>query len=175
MTTLTVIALDPGGTTGWSMFRTSLIEIDGALPEMYDAKWTQGQLGPHEHHSELYTFLELMTTQRTYIITESFEYRNRARAGLDLSSKEYIGVTKLFVQQRGLEGFYYEQTASQAGVGGHGFVKDGNIKKLGLWNAGHVNRHANDATRHLLWWLINSAPVSIKDIMRPQLLEKGWK
>lgn len=163
---LTVIALDPGGTTGWSMFRAEVMPTpDGE--ELFNARWSQGQLGPHEHHDQLYGFLELQQTMQTYVICEGFEYRNRARAGLVLVSKEYIGVAKLFCIRNKVS--YGEQTAAQ----GKGFVKDANIKKLGMWMPGKP--HANDATRHLLWWLINAAPVSIKDNLREPLLEKGWK
>jgi hypothetical protein len=157
-----VIALDPGGTTGWATFAADRMP-DG---ELYAGVWRRGHLGPGQHHDLLYAFLEMETVATTHIVSESFEYRNRARAGLVLDSKEYIGVTKLFCQQRKL--IYYSQTAAQ----GKGFVKDDNIKRLDLWRPGW--KHAMDATRHLLYFLIHNPVVSAPDLRR-QLLEAGWK
>jgi hypothetical protein len=54
------------------------------------------------------------------------------------------------------------QTPAQA----KGFVKDANLKKLGVWFPGQ--RHAMDAMRHLTFWMVNKEG-------RKDLLTKGWK
>jgi hypothetical protein len=82
-----IIALDPGGTTGWTT---------------YDGQgYVQGYFGPEEHHEELFSFLERQRHQDTRVVYESFEYRHnqdKQRATVELISKEYIGVIKLFYQ-----------------------------------------------------------------------------
>lgn len=159
----TIIALDPGGTTGWAYWRAEVLQDPTTEEyEFYKESWDCGQLGPSEHHLDLYNFLGGQETEDYTIVSESFEYRNKSRPGLDLSSKEYIGVAKVFCQERGIP--YYEQTASM----GKGFVKDANIKRLGLWSSGW--KHAMDAYRHLLYYMINTDRIT----PRLELLKKGW-
>lgn len=166
MTTITILALDPGGTTGWARFRAlAMYNPILSQTEYYDTKWTRGQLGPEPHHQALTTLLEMSYTEEYHIVCESFEYRNNSRAGLVLDSVEYIGVTKLFLlQEKRFNVSLHMQTASM----GKGFVKDENIKKLGLWFPSQ--KHAMDATRHLLYYMINTA-----GIMKQDLLTRGWK
>lgn len=137
--TTTILALDPGGTTGWALARWG---------DEGDLKWHCGHIGPEEHHKELYDFLGMQQTDNYTIVTERFEYRNTSRPGLVLMSREYIGIVKLFHKERG--GSLRFQNASQA----KGFVKDRHIKELGLWSPGF--QHAMDAYRHLLYYIIMS-------------------
>lgn len=159
-----ILALDPGGTTGWAT-----LDSFNAL----DMRWNCGQIGPDEHHTELYDFLGFQQEKDFVVVCERFEYRNQSRAGLDLISKEYIGVTKLFHQKR-MQFFGQAlvfQNASQA-VGDKSIVQDRHVKKLGLWypNA----RHAMDATRHLLYYVISSTRAP-EQLLARELLERGWK
>lgn len=164
-----IVALDPGGTTGWATY-TEYPEAD--KPEQ---KFACGQIGPFEHHKDLYDFLGMQQTDDTIVVCESFEYRNERRPGLVLISKEYIGVAKLFVAERGFESeenflHYKEQTASKA----KGFVKDTNLQKLGLWSSGFP--HAMDAMRHLLYYMINdNAGFNNMKKGTYELLKQGWK
>lgn len=161
----TAVALDPGGTTGWAAFRAERIwnPLEERF-EYFDESWTCGQLGPGDHHNELDILLGTLHTEAYHIICERFEYRNRSRPGLDLSSREYIGVAKRFCQERSVP--YWPQSAAQ----GKGFVKDRHIKNLGLWFPGQ--KHAMDATRHLLFWFVHT----YEDKRFGQhLLEKAWK
>jgi hypothetical protein len=152
-----VIALDPGETTGWALYRGDAAEGT--------SKFTCGQIGPYEHHNELDILLGHMQGEGEYtIVCERFEYRNNSRAGLNLMSREYIGVAKRFVQER-REVEYVMQSAAQA----KGFVQDRHIKKLGLWSPG--DKHAMDAYRHLLYYLVNTADYPIGK----RLLEEAWK
>jgi hypothetical protein len=129
-----VIALDPGGTTGWATY-------DGN-------EYKCGQLGPEEHHQQLYGLLEFMETDPDFIVvTESFQYRQgKWRPNVSLMSREYIGVTKLFCANNVHD--YVEQTAAQAKA----LVTDDKVKAMGLWHTGWP--HAMDATRHLLFYLV---------------------
>lgn len=99
--------------------------------------------------------MELQTVSELIIVCESFQFRQgKQRAGIVLDSCEYIGVVKLFYQQRKKSlpnSFQLDlrmQTAAQAKT----FVTDDKIKKLGLWAPGQ--KHAMDAMRHLLFTLL---------------------
>lgn len=159
-----VLALDPGGTTGWATY-TARVVVDPFTNavEYKDEGWNCGQLAG-EHHSELWKLLLDNQSHDYQLVCERFEYRNTARSGLVLDSREYIGVTKLFAQQRRLP--LTLQNASEA----KGFVRDSHLKRLALWSSG--NPHAMDAMRHLLFWLTNRYE---DKNFRKMLLERGWK
>jgi len=168
----TIIALDPGGTTGWATFNADYVEgPDGA--ELYNAEWRCGQLDGGKHHKELAILLEMNHTQHYQIVCESFEYRNRSRPGLELVSKEYIGVAELVAQDRKLPPVVY-QTAAQGKVRNKttAFVKPTNLKRLGLWIPG--NDHAMDGYGHLLYYIIHSKRPEFRPL-RHDLIEKGWR
>lgn len=116
--------------------------------EWYDEVFACGQLGPEEHHDELYGFLELQQVAQTRIICETFEFRGDDRTGINLMSREYIGVTKLFSQQRGV---VVEWQGPHVVGDKKAFVMDDHVKRMGLWVPGQ--RHAMDARRHLLYYM----------------------
>lgn len=158
----TAVGLDPGGTTGWASYQANVLTNVPTHPRGWwrEEKWNCGQLDPPAHHNQLYTLLELRHTAEFHIVCESFEYRNESRAGLELVSKEYIGVVNLFVQQRGLHlpndyPKVHYQTAALGKVSNKSFIQKRHLQTLGLWSPGHENRHAMDAYGHLLYWLIN--------------------
>jgi hypothetical protein len=95
------------------------------------------------------------------VVCESFEFRQHDdyRTGVDLSAKEYIGVVKLFAQERmntrGQKLVF--QTPAQA----KGFVPDkakeglaanAKLKAMELWVP--EQRHAMDAMRHLITYMV---------------------
>lgn len=130
-----IIGLDPGGTTGWASLDTN------------SGEWTHSQLGPHEHHLELEKCLESVLPRKMHaLVCESFEYRRDQRDNVQLVSREYIGVVKLFAQKYGTPVVF--QTASQ----GKAFWKDEKLKLCNLHVPG--NPHANDATRHVLAYML---------------------
>jgi hypothetical protein len=145
-----IVALDPGGTTGWASYAGA--RLDGFTLPVGRNGFNSGQIGPGEHHKTLYDFLCFEQTQEFYVVSESFEYRqnqqNQQRTTVDLSSKEYIGVAKYFVQERMRGGKLVEQTAGKVKP----FWTDDKLKKLGLWNSGQ--KHANDAMRHLVHYMV---------------------
>jgi hypothetical protein len=159
-----VIALDPGGTTGWAMYSAERMEDPIAnVFEYYNEQWTQGQLGPEPHHAELLHLMEMMHVESYRVVCESFEFRGGAakvRDNLNLDAKEYIGVVKLFAQERKVP------TRFQTAAMGKGFITDDKIKRAGLWHPGW--RHAMDAQRHLLYYLVNIEG-------RRDLARRWWK
>lgn len=160
-----IISLDPGGTTGWACYTES--QLASYVYNVND--FTYGQLGPHEHHKELYDLLRSGIEHDYRIVCESFEYRNESRSGLVLVSREYIGVVKLFCQETLT--LYFPQTASVGKITGNSFVQPANLARLGLWAKGGKSRmnHAMDAVSHLLQYMVKN------NIHKKELLEKGWK
>lgn len=164
-----ILAFDPGGTTGWASFQCD--QIWNPLEEKFeyvDRKWTCGHLHYKnmDHHRTLYNFMGQMHVEKFQMVTESFEYRNKPRPGLELISREYIGIMRLYAQQRGVA--LTQQTSSQGKITPNSFVKKANLEKLGLWSSGWT--HAMDAYGHLLYYMINQS-MEIRD----ELLLKGWK
>lgn len=151
------VALDPGGTTGVCVFDSTTGQI------------TTYHLGPHAHHLDLWALLT--SWDPDVVICEGFEYRNTARQGLVLDSKEYIGMAKLWCLLNGKK--YVEQTAAMA----KGFIPDKGpranvvLKKLGWYST--AMKHANDATRHMVYWLVNGKHGLKAE--RDWILNKGFK
>lgn len=127
-----IIALDPGVTTGYA---TGKIEEGQMKVVTGQERWV---------HSELWGFLE--DSQPDVIISEMFEFRNKARTGLELFSRELIGVVHLYCQLYMENTEPYMQMPSVIG----GFFTDDRLKKDNIFKEGRP--HANDAARHLLHW-----------------------
>lgn len=157
-----ILGLDPGGTTGYALYRAQTVINPDGDAEWFDEKWTQGELGPVAHHDILFDMLGRFQTTNFIIVCESFEYRRNPRDSqrdnIVLDSKEYIGIVKLFEMQRmlampssgGTQRVVF-QTASE----GKGFwfpKKDPTkLKKVGLYRPGSM--HINDATAHVLHYM----------------------
>lgn len=168
-----ILGLDPGGTTGWATYTAEIVPTyaegyNGGF-EYYEEKWDCGQLGPKDHHNQLDIFLGMQQTDRFTIVCESFDYRNKSRAGLVLISREYIGVMKRFCQERNVE--YIMQSASQGKVTKNSFTRKENLQKLGLWvpTGGSTMNHAMDGYGHILYYMIHN------NIRKNELLSRGWK
>lgn len=166
MTTCRVIALDPGGTTGWATATWDKMPIvEGGKPEQMNWQTASGQLGPDEHHVQLYELLEMQRVQEYRVISESFEYRlmdRRDRQGVSLMSKEYIGVAKLYCwTELGVDLIQFQAGQSKP------FTTDAVLKKLGLWS--WRDKHAMDAYRQLFFYLVR------QQLMPKGVLAKGWK
>lgn len=154
---LHILALDPGGTTGWASYSSQIVHDPICEEWLFtNEQWTHGELGPGPHHKKLYDLLSFGDEINFHIVCESFEYRHNKkdsqRENIVLDSKEYIGVVKHFEQARLQEhGRVVFQTASE----GKGFwfpKKDpAKLKKVGLYTPGSM--HMNDATAHLLHYL----------------------
>jgi hypothetical protein len=167
--TYRVLALDPGGTTGWATYTAQRLRDPVEEKwEYYDEKFDCNEIGPEEHHQRLWTLLELQHTAEFTIVCESFEFRihDNQRDNVELISREYIGITKLYTIQRPAS--LRMQTAAKA----KGFIPDkgpqANVKlrQAGLWVPSH--KPAMDAMRHLLYFLVNVQG-------RMDLVERWWK
>jgi hypothetical protein len=154
-----IIALDPGGTTGIAVCDVRIIK-----PDYLEYDWNWYELGPHEHHKELFDFLKVNTVgfkSDFTIVCESFEFRqNRQRDNINLMSREYIGVVKLYHKMYGVPVVF--QTAGAA----KGFVSDDKLKVMGLYQKS--SKHERDATRHLIYYMVNK-------LGRSDLIEKWFE
>lgn len=123
-----IVALDPGGTTGWC--------------ELEDGYFSHAQLGPKPHHLELWN--RLLATEPSVVVCETFKYYP-GQTHTVLVSVEYIGVAHLYCQVSGAPLVF--QSPSQAKK----FWTNDKLKSLGLFIPGKV--HSMDATRHLLYYV----------------------
>lgn len=136
----TIIALDPGKTTGVCY---------GVKHDNEDTLY----IAPHEQQyslQDLYIildeFLGMSETGHASVIYEDFQYRNYARAGLDLTPVKMIGVIELVIEE-------YSSVliaTKQSPATGKSFYNDTELKRIGCYKVGMA--HGRDATRHLLQW-----------------------
>lgn len=144
--TTKVLAVDPGGTTGWATFELPVNE-DGA-PQWhhnFSDHWTNaGQIDKLDHHSALWNLLELEDPD--YVVCERFERRNNDFA--TLVSVEYIGTVKTWCQTR------HKKLTMQGASQAKKFATDIKLSNLGiLIRPSTKYPHAIDARRHLLCFL----------------------
>lgn len=171
-----VVGLDPGGTTGIFQYDAEFMPpLDGkGKPELIDQTWNWFHLGPNEHHGALYAFLESSHIHNYHLAWETFEFRNvdkRFRDNLNLMSREYIGVAKLFAAERKLgPGQVHKYSAGMS----KGFIPDkaknglaanAKLKAMGFYTP--AMKHANDAARIVAYFLINNE--------RRHDLIQGWR
>jgi hypothetical protein len=130
--TIKVVSLDPGKTTGWAC---ATIAPDKPIYLDYDQRMFS--------HAQLFRFLDSHSPD--FVVCESFEYRNRQRDNLELISREYIGVAKLYCEIREKPRLCM-QTAAQ----GKGFFNDTKLRQMKLHQSSPS--HGRDAARHLLHW-----------------------
>lgn len=126
----TVACFDPGITTGHAV---------GILD---DGKMTVRCGQTAFDHIMLYDQLCLLKPDM--IVAEEFEFRNRARKGLELYPRELLGVIELYGQQAKIRVF--RQKAAE----GMAYYSNQKLQRDGLYIRGKP--HAMDALRHLLHW-----------------------
>jgi hypothetical protein len=154
-----IIALDPGGTTGWATY--TALWVPGIPSAFTYEMWDCGQMGPDKHHTQLKSWLGIQRLQRYTVVCERFDDRATGNA-VNLAAKEYIGVVEQYCEEDAV----YDLKMQMPGIA-KSFSSNQNLKNLGLWK-GNKWRHAMDAYRHLLWFMINGEP------SRHDLLAKGW-
>ena len=143
-----IVAFDPGGTTGWAYWHEETDE------------WGQGQIGPDEHHEELWDWLDSYAPD--IVIYEAFNYQIRRdekgtavdMPGVELISREYIGIIRLWSQLN----HCLDATKQQPSIITLKWLLDDRLKEMTyprnndqcLYRTNAP--HANDATRHLLYY-----------------------
>jgi len=130
-----ILALDPGKTTG------VCLAINGRIEETRETPTTTG--------GEFHELLHVMEYwwKPDLVICEQFLHRTTI--GVDTTALEVIGCVKMFVWLQSPMELVF-QTPSMAKA----FWTDDKLKAVGLWRKGQ--RHAMDATRHALAYLMKS-------------------
>ena len=140
------IAFDPGKTTGFATgeigdFRSSQeVAPDAKMKLTMLVQTAQAELD----HKDLFDFLTKYNPD--YIICERFDFRMKARTGLELISRELIGVINLYVDMHDNCTLVMQSPGQAIG----GYWSNDKLKKYHLYRTG--NDHANDACRHLMYW-----------------------
>jgi hypothetical protein len=128
-----VLAVDPGETTGWADFENCELTRAGQFPVR-----------------DLEAFDTFVTDHRPdAMVIENYRvYASRAaqHVGSEVNTAQYIGILKF------LCGMYQIPLALQMAHQAKGWVSDARLHQLGLFQTGH--RHANDAIRHGVYWLL---------------------
>lgn len=137
-----IIGIDPGVTTGICIYDSECARSSG-----YD--WQFMQLGPTEHHEDLWDLL--LNEFPHVIVCESFS--NRGKAAVDLIPREYIGVVKFYKQHIMDATFDYRELIMQSPSQAKAFWTNDKLKACSLWK-GTGLKHAMDATRHVLYYLM---------------------
>jgi len=162
-----VMSFDPGKTTGWCKHFV-YAEAKRSFTERHTSEgerhWAGGQIGPDEHHDKLYNMLAVEDPK--IVVCEAFNYQIRKldgvqMPGIELISREYIGVLKLWCQLR-KKPFILQQPS----ILSIEWCKDPALAKLGIYTAGEP--HHNDATRHMLHFIVDEKNgLGRKDYLRP--------
>jgi len=133
-----VIALDPGGTTG--ICRGTLYD------DRMELTVSQERLSCSALYELLNSHIECALGHDCTIIYEDFQYRNVARMGLDLTPVKLIGVIELFQDWHDP----FVEFAKQTPAAAKAYYTDARLKNDCLYQKG--NQHGRDAERHLLYW-----------------------
>lgn len=130
-----IMSLDPGGTTGVCILT-------------HEDLWrfTVYQIGPGPHHAELWR--TICVEMPDILVCENFLYQRRPMekgVGVEIISREYIGIAKLFCE------IHEDETKFVLHPPSHmKFWTDEKLKKVYCYTTGKP--HANDAMRHALYY-----------------------
>lgn len=150
-----VLAFDPGGTTGWAFASLTSIPEETKIEDIY---LLTGELGPDQHHKELFEFMHHAAEGMCpflEVVSEPFHFRQhkddeKFRGKVELISCEYIGVIRLACAQLGLT--YYDRFVPGEAKR---YVPNRKLELLGwLQTPQTTMRHRNDALRQLVKYLI---------------------
>lgn len=162
MEKITILALDPGETTGYA-----IAELGAKLLIGYG----QREMTPKEFWNFLsYT---LPTSSECYVVCESFEFRQgKQHTGINLYPCELIGILKLHrTFHIDMTDQLYFQPASVQGE--KAYFSDKLLKELGLYIRGPG--HGRSAVKHLLQWLqFGSGSRFGYDITKAELIDVMW-
>ena len=131
---VTVLALDPGVTTGWALWKSSYNQD----------RVDRGQFTGN--HVDFVNMLDDFHPSNApfLIVYERFLYQRRDK--VNLYPVEVIGIIKYYCTLYDVP--VWEQSPSQA----KNLWSDDKLKRMNLWIPGQG--HAMDATRHLLYHLV---------------------
>jgi hypothetical protein len=134
-----LLALDPGETVGWAVFE-------------------MGQLTKCGHAAGDATTIEDLVAreQPSVVVMEEYRiypWRLKQHSLSNVPTLRLIGALQYILQTKGIP--YHMQTAQQA----KGFATDQRLKQWGMYP--QKLRHARDAVRHAVYYLLFTAPKSV--------------
>ena len=153
---LTILALDPGVTTGYAFAHLSEDEMSIA----YDQEAMR--------HREFYNFIPRSID---HIICEGFTFRQGAALdGANLFPVEIIGILELWRQDIGRYIPTYFQNASIQGKSA--YWSDDKLKQDGIYRRGID--HGRSALKHLLYWYTFGAGFQFLKDQKKELVDEQW-
>lgn len=136
-----LLTLDPGQTTGWSLW--------DCIPGNDDIRIAHGQLPSWPIGLAVNGFGEMLQKYApTFCVYESYhiyDWKLETHSFSDVPTLRIIGSFETQLIQRGIP--YTYQSAQVA----KGFVDDARLKDFGYWEAGM--KHSRDAHRHAIYFL----------------------
>lgn len=133
-----ILALDPGGTTGYAIGEATDDTGQGEGIFRYIKSGEAKLTG-----ADLWGMLDSISP--TYLVAETFEFRQNTRDNVELISRDLLGVSEMWATLRNAN--YRTQSPAE----GKSFFTDKKLRTLGMYSPGRV--HARDATRHLLYFM----------------------
>lgn len=133
-----LVAFDPGHTTGWAAFR------DGELI-------TSGQIDTTSIGAALENAPPILHTYKPEVVVMEdyrvYKWRQKHHVGSELLTTQVIGALELLA----LQDFVPEVVKQPAHVAKQ-FCTDAKLKEWGYYNSGE--KHARDAIRHGCYWYL---------------------
>lgn len=142
-----LIAIDPGGTTGWVEYDLDKKEVirSEEIPDWYDVCFRlHGFLGGDD---------DVTVVIEKFTISAQTIKKSRQAEPIDI-----IGAVKYLC--KAYEAKLYFQTPAEA----KSFVDNERLKVAGFWHKGGAG-HALDAYRHLLLWLVKNGYFDPRDLV----------
>ena len=140
----TLLAFDPGETTGCCVFK------DGKPVEFRQLPTVNKKTRDYEW-SIIEEFIDEIKPDA--VIIENYRiyaHKLEQHSSSDVPTLQLIGAIKYMLFKRNIP--YKLQMAQQA----KGFVTDAKLKAWGMWDIGH--KHARDACRHCVYYLVSLKP-----------------
>jgi hypothetical protein len=129
-----LVSLDPGGTTGWAYFSQGTLKHCGQFPGT-----------PQNIEALLIHFKPNIVVSEKYII---YSHKLKEHAQSDVPTLRLIGALEYICHRLSLP--LIQQTAQI----GKGFCTDDKLKAWSVLQATTQKRHANDAIRHGLYYIL---------------------
>ena len=138
----TLLSLDPGETTGYSVFKCNGMQA----PNLEE----QGQLDTKDEYNAANN-LEILfdRIKPNHIVYEDYKvyaHKTESHANADLFTPQVIGMIKFLCIRRGI------LPSKHMAVLAKGFVTDDKLKAWGFYIKG--KRHARDAIRHAIYYML---------------------
>lgn len=147
----TVLAIDPGGTTGWSMMSVPPEALsDPKVSILENLTWGHGQVDSTDERDAVCHLCELaLGRDHTVILIEDFTIRRFDQSTDFLSPVRITAMLDFALWSAGIATRTYRQQPSEA----KGVATDSRLKEWGLYERTGGLEHARDADRHAITWL----------------------